>query len=84
MQYSLQVQTLLRPNVKDDAYYAIPEAKRPKFPFEVPRGKPGLADDAKSKFPTFVTSEDELGWRFRTLSECLEDTLQSMIDAGLV
>ncbi|KZV89650.1 NAD(P)-binding protein [Exidia glandulosa HHB12029] len=74
------------PAIQDlyDAYWAIPEAKRPRWPFEVPRGKPGIAEEAKTKFPTFVTSEPELGWRFRTLCECLEDTLQSFVDTHLI
>ncbi|EJD37534.1 NAD(P)-binding protein [Auricularia subglabra TFB-10046 SS5] len=67
-----------------DAWDAIPQAERPKLPFDVPRGKPGVDLESRKGFPTFVTSEGEFGWKFRTLSETLKDTFASFAEHGLL
>ena len=70
--------------VKDDAWDAIPPVERPALPFAVPRGTPGVDVEARKGFPTIVTAEDVLGWKFRTLSETLKDTITSFAQHGLL
>ncbi|KZW02237.1 NAD(P)-binding protein [Exidia glandulosa HHB12029] len=66
-----------------DAYLALPDAKRPKLPFPVPRGVPGIADDVRCKFSTHETAEAVLGWKFRALGESIAWTLEGIADKGL-
>ncbi|EJD46030.1 NAD(P)-binding protein [Auricularia subglabra TFB-10046 SS5] len=56
-----------------DAYWSLPNAERPRLPFDVPQGEPVDAEAGKSY--EFETAEEALGWKFASLTEMVRDTL---------
>ena len=68
-----------------DAYYSLPEDERPKVPFDVPRGEPGAGDRVRGQLSGFSADAFELlGWTPRGLPEVVRDSLQSMLDCGIL
>ncbi|EJD46031.1 NAD(P)-binding protein [Auricularia subglabra TFB-10046 SS5] len=60
-----------------DAYWSLPDAERPRLPFNVPRGEPGhtTVDAGIDNSYGFENAEEVLGWKFAPLTEVVRDTL---------
>lgn len=59
-----------------DAYWSLPEAERPKLPFQVPKGEPQVWKGAARD--RWVNSEEELGWSYRSLGVIVRDNLSDV------
>ncbi|EJD47809.1 NAD(P)-binding protein [Auricularia subglabra TFB-10046 SS5] len=67
-----------------DAYWSAAATRRPRLPFEAPRGVPGIVpDEVRKNFATHATDEDTYGWKFRNLSTTIVDTLEGISAKGL-
>lgn len=64
-----------------NAYWSLPDAERPKLPFEVPRGEPDRpVDEVRDGILKYETAEEVLGWRFQPLDVVVRDGLADVVE----
>lgn len=62
-----------------NAYWSLPNAERPKVPFEVPKERSeNTATPGKDRVYMFDNAEGILGWEFASLAETVRDTLADL------